>query len=639
MIELAVNNITMQFGETTLFEKITFDVKTGERVGLIGANGCGKTTLMKIIMNLEKAAIGDVFLRKGVAIGYLNQIPRFDEHVKVRDVILLAFRELFEIKVAIEALEHKLSYETTNTESLLKQYGELSHRFEIGGGYMMETEYNKIVQGLNISESMLSQSFMLLSGGEQTRIVLAKILLENPDILLLDEPSNHLDMISIEWLEQYLANYNGTILIISHDRYFLDQSVNRIIELTYDEAIIYHGNYTYYTIEKERRFLLEMKYYEQNQKKIKRMEDQIKRYRIWGEMRDSDKMYVRAKELEKRLEKMEKVKKPVYESRKINLTMDTLDRTGNQVLQIQGLSKSYEERSVLNDVEFNVVYRDFACLLGENGSGKTTLFRLLMGEIKPDSGEIKVGSRVSIGYLPQQIVFENEEMTIVDYFQREHEISQSEARRELAKALFVKDDVFKQLKVLSGGEKSRLKLATLLYHKVNVLLLDEPTNHLDIDSREVLEENLLEFEGTILFISHDRYFVDKLASKIIELEKNRITTYPLNYQDYKLARAKHELINSTKENLPKDIPILNEINSSDEINVSNVPKILSKNQERRLIQLEQDIEDLEAAIKTLEEQLMEVGHNPVVLNQHLELIEAKKMQLSVLYEEWEKITI
>jgi len=657
MIELAVNNITMQFGETTLFEKITFDVKTAERVGLIGANGCGKTTLMKIIMNLEKAAIGDIFLRKGIAIGYLNQIPRFEEQVNVRDVILSAFRELYEIKEAMEILEHRLSTETTNAETILKHYGELSHRFEVGGGYMMETEFNKIIQGLNISEAMLSQSFMLLSGGEQTRIVLAKILLENPDILLLDEPSNHLDMMSIEWLEQYLANYNGTILIISHDRYFLDQSVNRIIELTYDEAIIYHGNYTYYTIEKERRFLLEMKYYEQNQKKIKRMEDQIKRYRIWGEMRDSDKMYVRAKELEKRLEKMEKVKKPIYESRKINLSMDTLDRTGNQVLQVEGLSKSYNERPILKDIEFNVVYRDFACLLGENGSGKTTLFRLLMEEIEPDTGIIKLGSRVSIGYLPQQIAFENEEMTIVDYFQREHEISQSEARRELAKALFVKDDVFKQLKVLSGGEKSRLKLATLLYHKVNVLLLDEPTNHLDIDSREVLEENLLEFEGTILFISHDRYFVDKLASKIIELENNRIITYPLTYQDYKYAKSKQAALKSTGVNITSETTMQSVKNLSTDSSIPstknlstdssipsvvaelNIPKLLSKNQERRLIQLEQDIEDLEAAIKSLEEQLIEVGHNPSILNQQLELIEAKKMQLSALYDEWGKITI
>jgi ATP-binding cassette, subfamily F, member 3 len=635
MIELAVNNLTMQFGETTIFEKITFDVKSGERVGLIGANGSGKTTLMKIIMNLEKPATGDVFLRKGLSIGYLNQIPQYEETVIVKDVILLAFHALFQLKERLSQIEQNLAQSNDDGERLLKQYGELSHRFEESGGYMIDTEFNKIVKGLNISDTMLEQNFAKLSGGEQTRIVLAKILLEKPDILMLDEPSNHLDMKSIEWLEDYLRSYSGAILIISHDRYFLDQAVNRIVELTYDEAIVYHGNYTYYTVEKERRFLLEMKYYEQQQKKIKRMEDQIKRYRIWGEMRDSDKMFVRAKELEKRLEKMEKVKKPIYELRKISLNMDIQDRTGNKVIRLEGISKQYGPKSILCDAELYLNFRDFACLLGENGSGKTTLFKLIMNELTCDSGVVHLGSRVKIGYLPQQIEFENEEISVVEYFQYCHEISQSEARKELAKALFVKDEVFKQVKVLSGGEKSRLKLATLLFSKVNVLLLDEPTNHLDIDSREVLEENLLEFEGTILFISHDRYFVDKLATKIFELEKGSITTYPMNYQDYKETKAKH-----ARASL---LPLDTEREHSALTTKAKMPqepstvKGLSKNQERRLMEIESSIEALEKELAHLESSLIDIGHDHEALRVQMTKIDSSKTQISELYEEWEKL--
>lgn len=644
MIELAVNNLSVQFGETILFEKITFDIKTGERVGLIGANGSGKSTLMRVIMNREHGNKGDVFLRKGITIGYLDQMPDFDEQTLVRDVIQLAFAPLLDVKEQLRHLEARMEYEENNRTNLLKRYGELSHRFEVLGGYMMETEFNKIVHGLNISEGMLEQRFYLLSGGEKTRIVLAKILLENPDILLLDEPSNHLDIKSIEWLEAYLTTYRGAILIISHDRYFLDRSVNRIVELTYDEAVVYHGNYTYFTVEKERRFLLEMKYYEQQQKKIKRMEDQIKRYRIWGEMRDSDKMYVRAKELEKRLEKMERVKKPVYESRKIKLDVSMQDRTGNQVIICEAVHKAFGEKRILDGAECNIHYRDFACLLGENGSGKTTLFKLIMNELEPDAGLIKIGSRVNIGYLPQQIIFPDESISVLEYFQYEHELSQSEARKELAKALFVKDDVFKSLNVLSGGEKSRLKLASLLYDHVNVLLLDEPTNHLDIESREVLEENLLEFEGTILFISHDRYFVDKLASKILALVNGKIRTYPFGYEDYKMQisaddRNLSDMVESSQvrsQKLDVEVEKVNVI-FSEQVIVEG--KTLSKNQERRRIELEEAIEVLEKELSLREEELVLFGEDHQKLMEAITKIEIGKDNLSKLYEEWGKITM
>jgi len=642
MIELSVQNLEKMFGETKIFENIGFELKTGERVGLIGANGTGKSTIMKILMNRESSSKGEVFKRKDATLGYLNQIPEYEDDVIVSDVIKLAFKPLLDIKKAMVKLEERMTHVAEDElTKLMKTHGEISHQFEQRGGYMMDIELAKITMGLDISAKMLARCFNQLSGGEQTRVVLAKILLERPDVLLLDEPSNHLDIASIEWLEGYLKSYAGAILMISHDRYFLDQVVDRIIELTYDEAIMYHGNYTYFTVEKERRFLIALKYYEQHQKKIKRIEDQIKRYRIWGEMRDSDKMYVRAKELEKRLEKMEQLKKPVYENRRVNLNMVSGERTGKKVFTIENLSKSFDGKTIIEDVNFELWYKDAMCILGGNGTGKTTLFRMITGELPKDTGEIKGGSRVKMGYLPQNIVFENESMTLIEYFVNEHPVTNSEARRELAKALFVKDDVFKQVKVLSGGEKSRLKLCSLMYGQVNVLLLDEPTNHLDIESREVLEENLLEYDGTLLFISHDRYFVDKLASRIGEIQSGKIKLYNGTYQYYKEEKAKEQLIQSSEPLEVSTLPVLAKQSAEidkDQDQAEN-GKVLSKNAAEKLIKIEASIEELEEEIKILEENLINVGSNHLLLEQAMEKIEDKKKILDALLEKWEQITI
>ncbi len=653
MIELGVNQIKKQFGETIIFENITFELKTGERVGLIGANGVGKTTILKILMGEENHNDGKIFKRKGVTLGYLNQIPDYHPDFKAIDVIKLAFNELQKIKEKIERIEEEMSF-LEESDILIKRYGELSTDFERLGGYMMDIELAKILTGLQINKKMQQQKFQTLSGGEQTRIVLAKILLERPDVLLLDEPSNHLDIESIEWLENYLDSYEGAILIISHDRYFLDQVVNRIIELTYDDAIVYHGNYTYYTTEKERRFLIAMKHYEQQQKKVKRVEEQIKRYRIWGEMRDSDKMYKRAKELEKRLEKMEKFKKPVYENRKVSINMDIGQRSGKKVVTIRSLAKSFDQKEVIKNVEFDLWFRDFMCILGGNGTGKTTLFQIIMENLKQDHGEVKLGSRVKIGYLPQHIEFDNEQLTILEYFTSVHQTTNSEARKQLAKALFVKDDVFKKVCVLSGGEKSRLKLNTLMYGKINVLLLDEPTNHLDIDSREVLEENLLSYEGTVLFISHDRYFIDKMASKIGELLNGTMKIYNGTYNYYKEEREKAIMIEVKNKEINDTIQSKvdsKNYNKSKNINSNNVNsnrsnnetesegKILSKNAQKLLVKIEEEIEILESELTKLEDSLIEVGTSIDKLNDTMKIIDNKKEELNNLYEKWEQLTI
>ncbi len=533
MIEIGVNNLCKMFGVDKIFENVTFDVKTKDKIALIGRNGTGKTTLMKILAGFEDC-IGQVHKRKGLTIGYLEQIPNYSDENTVLDILNKAFEKVHELKLQMEELEK--TFELLSEEDLsmaVKRYGEIHELYEILGGYNINEKINKIMNGLEINEEMQKRQFNLLSGGEKTRVILGKILLEEPELLLLDEPSNHLDIKSVEWLEGYLNSYEGTMVIVSHDRYFLDKVVNKIIELDSDGVQIYYGNYTKYVTEKELRFLLAMKEYEAQQKKVKRMEEQIQRYRIWGEMRDSDKMYRRAKELEKRLEKIELMKKPIVDKKTADFNIKGVTRTGKEVIVVDNISKKFGSKKLFDNLSFTLFYKDSICILGENGTGKSTILKIILDEIQSDNGVVKIGSNVKIGYLPQEVSFDKEDVSIVDYFSYNYGISISEARRELAKILFTGDDVFKLISTLSGGEKSRLKLGMLIYEKVNTLILDEPTNHLDIESREILEENLINYEGTILFVSHDRYFVDKIATCIGEIENKRFKIYDFDYEGYK----------------------------------------------------------------------------------------------------------
>ncbi len=556
MIELSINNLTKYYGATKIFENISFEVKTRERIGLIGKNGCGKTTVMKIIMGrylggipgvnkLEEDGLntdgsltedyqgGEVNLRKDVKVGYLNQIPVYKEGVKAIDVIRMALQEVFLLQSKLSELENQFQFLSDDAlDKALKQYTRLTEEYEQAGGYELETKINKITDGLKIDSGMKEMSFASLSGGEKTRVILAKILLEEPDILLLDEPTNHLDLETTEWLEGFLKSYNGSVLMISHDRYFLDSVAGKIVELEFNRTGIYYGNYSYYVLEKERRFLIEYKHYLSQQKKIEQMEQQIEQYRIWGRMRDSEAMFKRAKVLEKRLEKIEVLDKPVKTSKRVQFNQDIGSRTGNMVLDIGNLSKGFEENPLLIDVEFTLFYQDSACIIGKNGCGKTTLLKMILGELQPDTGTIKTGSQVKIGYLPQQVTFQDEEQTILEYFTYHHNITYEAARSQLARGLFFKEDVHKKIRILSGGEKSRLRLCSLTFEKVNLMVLDEPTNHLDIESREVLEKTLAEYEGTLLFVSHDRYFINKIADKIMVIENSNLKVYPGDYSYY-----------------------------------------------------------------------------------------------------------
>lgn len=541
MIEANINNISKTFGEDLIFENISFDIKTNERIGLIGPNGSGKTTLIKIIYGIENVQTGSVSFRKTTKLGYLDQIPDYEEKIKVIDILEMPFEDVYKIKKEMDDLSRSFkTLDSNDMEHALKEYSRLTENFELLDGYNIETKINKVCAGLKINDLIRAASFSTLSGGEKTRVNLAKILLEEPSILMLDEPSNHLDLESIEWLENYLKNYSGAVLIVSHDRYFLDNVCKKLVELSTYKAHVYHGNYSYYVIEKERRFLLELKVYLAQQQKIKRMEEQIKRYRIWGVMRDSDKMFKRAKELEKRLSKIQKLDKPKYFNDKMKLKNIDTSRSGKRVLEAFHMYKSFDHLELLKDAHLDLIFQDRLAILGNNGTGKTTLLNMILEDTALDIEDrlYKWGSKLNIGYLAQEIAFDDEDVTLIDYFMKEHNVSQNVGRSELAKALFIKDDVLKKIKVLSGGEKSKLKLCSLTFNETNFLILDEPTNHLDIDSREILEEMLIDFKGTILFVSHDRYFIKKIASRIGEIENQHITYYEGDYDYFREMKSR-----------------------------------------------------------------------------------------------------
>ncbi len=525
-MDLSVKNITKSFSIFDILDGVSFHVNTGEKVGIVGPNGCGKTTLFKIIMGTEKQDDGEVFIRKNAQVGYLDQIPEYDN--TVREVLWQAFESILIEHRKLQEVEQQL-IDNPTSESILKRYGAMQEQFESIGGYEIETEFNKIIKGLNIPDVLLDRDFALLSGGEKSRVILGKILLEQPDILLLDEPTNHLDLDSIAWLEGYLSKYKGSVLIISHDRYLLEKTVTKIINIEQGRARVYKGSYSYYVSEKALYMDQLWKNYKAQERKIKKMEDQIERYRIWGRMRDSDKMFRRAKELEKRLDRLDKVDRP-FEQRTLKFNFDDKGRTGNEVIKVENYSKSFDQ-PLLKDVNFTVRYGDKAFLIGKNGTGKTTLFKSILGETEFE-GEVKVTGRAKIGNLSQEIHYQNLNLSIIQEFRRVHNVGEGEARKLLAKFLFYGDEVFKSVRDISGGEKSRLELCKMVNSDANVLLLDEPTNHLDIDSKEMLEETLLEYPGTMLIISHDRYFINKLSDYILVLENMSLDKHEGGYDEY-----------------------------------------------------------------------------------------------------------
>lgn len=532
MIICSINNIAKSYSGKIIFEGLSFELKKGERVGLIGRNGSGKTTLMKCLAQEETVEQGEIYWSKGSQIGYLAQIPSYPKGTTVKEVLQSAFDSLIRVEQDMKKLEAQMSAASPDElEKIMDRYGQLQEQFMSNGGYEIDANIQRIAQGLNI-QGLLDQEFMNLSGGEQTKVGLALNLLNEPDLLLLDEPTNHLDLMANEWLGEFLNDYQGTVVIISHDRYFLDEVVTKIIDLEDGEVTIYHTNFTDYVKEKEAKILREFQAYEEQQRKIKKMRERAKQLRIWANQAKppNAKLHRQAKNMERMIERMEKVKRP-YLGKKLSLDMNGADRSGSDVIVAKDLKKSFADQLLFEDVNIHVRFQERVALIGENGTGKSTLLKMIMGLENPDEGEVKLGTQVKLGYLSQKIFpsVEVGDKTVLEVFREEVNIEQGKARYLLAGFLFYGPDVFKKVASLSGGEKMRLRLAQLMHQETNLLILDEPTNHLDIESREVLEEALSDFEGTIFAVSHDRYFLDQLFKKVYWIEDKTVFEFAGNY--------------------------------------------------------------------------------------------------------------
>lgn len=626
MIELGFNQVEKYYGATKVLDNITFDINSGDRVALVGRNGAGKTTIFKIIAGIENYEKGIVSIRKGASIGYLNQIPDYPKQYTVNDVLNEAFTEILDIKRQINELEGEMALlKGEELQKVIKKYGQLQDVFEYKGGYQIDEKLNKVCTGLKIHTHLKERKFINLSGGEKTRIVLAQILLENPHILLLDEPTNHLDIKSVEWLEGFLREYKGTIFIISHDRYFLDNVVNKIIEIEDGNSQTYHGNYSYYVDEKERRLLEQLESYKNQQKKIKSMEEAIKRFKQWGAKADNPKMFKKAANMEKRIDKMEKIERPIIERANINLSFNINDRSGKDVINIENLRKSFNDKIILDNVNFYVTYGEKVAILGKNGSGKSTLIRIITNQYEPDGGTVKIGSRVKIGYLEQNITFKDEEQTVLHEIRNSLLVSEEKARRILAKFLFYSEDVFKKIKSLSGGEKTRLRLCQLMHQDINTLILDEPTNHLDIDSREMLEKALLQFQGTVIFISHDRYLINKLAQRVVEIENKTLTCYLGNYDYYKEKKEKRSTLAQEKNGRDR----------KRDKHTKSTNKTADKSKDsKKILIIEDEIKLLEGLIEEKNRQMDKFVTDYEKLNQLFKEKEELQNKLELLLEKW-----
>lgn len=609
-----VQNITKMLGGNIIFEKLSLAIKTGDRLAVVGRNGSGKTTLFKLLAGMEKPDEGSIHFKKGTSVGYLAQIPSYAEDVTGLDVLRYAFQKITLLQQKMIEMEQQMeTMGAAEMERLLQQYGEVQEQFTLIGGYTMESDIEKVVQGLQLTP-FINQSFASLSGGEQTKIMLGKILLSDPDVLLLDEPTNHLDLFAAEWLEQYLLGYSGTVVIISHDRYFLDQVVTKIADLEEGELSLYHGNYSTFILEKEAKLMREFQYYEEQQKKIKKMKDAIRRLRQWANeaVPPNPKLFRQARNMERALERMVKVRKPLIDPKKMELSFDFASRSGKEVVMMKNVYKSFGENVLFEDAQLNIYWKERVAIVGRNGSGKSTILHLLLGNLPIDKGEARLGSNVRVGYLSQHFEIQNPKARLIDVFRSELNLVEGDARHILAKFMFFGPDVFKRIGDLSGGERMRLRLAQLMHQDINLLILDEPTNHLDIESREVLEDALSDFDGTILAVSHDRYFLNKLFPKTVWLEQGQLTTFEGSYD---WARIKWE------EQVEIEIPFKKE----------KIVKPTYKQLEERKI--EEEIQAVEKEISNLKEKI-EIEQDWETYEKLLRAIESNEMKIENLTLEW-----
>jgi len=616
MVDIQVTNLTKFFtiGEN-LLEGLSFEVQEGECVAILGRNGCGKTTLFKILTGEMDYDDGEVYVNPNKRIGLISQIPKFPFGYTVEDVLRSAYADVMAFKRKMEALEKAMVFGAS--EEQLKEYDNLTNRFQSGGGYDMDVEVDKICNGLGIPFSMRSQEFDSLSGGEKTRVNLARLLLEKTDILLLDEPTNHLDLNSVEWLEGYIKSFKGTVLTISHDRYFLDRVAQRVIEIVDGHAEFYSGNYSFYMDEKQARFNLQMKQYEQEQAKLKQLGYTVERMKGWGI--NNRPLYRRAMSIQHRMERIKKTEKPKTE-KTMKATFGEKDFSGDVVFEMKRVSKGFGDRTLFDDVNLKVEGGERIAILGDNGTGKSTFIKCLLGE-EDCVGKIQFGPTVKWGYLPQIIRFSHPERTLYDTMLYEKNCTPQVARDRLGAFLFQGEDVFKTVGTLSGGEQSRLRLCMLMDEKINLLILDEPTNHLDIASREWVEAAIEEFEGVLLFVSHDRYFIEKFAERIWLLEDGKIRDFRCGYQKYRSILEHEAAAKPAATAAPKA--------------KKEKPKGGTKETDKLVRKLEREIEKQEKVVADFDQKIEAAAADYQELALLLEEKEEAELLLMDLMEQWE----
>lgn len=635
MIILSCNNINKSFGIDLILENISFTVNEGDKIGLVGINGTGKTTLFKIISSEYGYDSGDIYISKHTEIGYLEQNTNFQSQNNILNEVLTVFKDLSEMEKYLRELELRISNESKKGESddLQKLMNEYSHKldeFAAKNGYGYKSEAKGVLKGLGFSDEDFEKHVNILSGGEKTRVLLAKLLLKKPSLLLLDEPTNHLDTDAVEWLEIFLKQYSGSVVVISHDRYFLDQVANRIFELHNKKLKSYDGNYSTFIRKSQVEKEIELKRYEDQQESIKKQEEVIEKLRAFGR----EKHIKRARSREKLLDKVEVVDKPEMHRKKAKIRFEPSITSGHDVLHAQSLSMGYDERILFKDVNFDIYRGEKVALIGPNGIGKSTLFKILMKELVPLCGDFKLGTNVNIGYFHQEQKTLNLDNKVIDEIWNDHiHLNQTAIRTMLGAFLFEGDEVFKEIFSLSGGERARVALLKLILSKTNFLLLDEPTNHLDIDSKEVLEDALSNYEGTLFMISHDRYFLNKVADKIFVLTEDGIKEYLGNYDYYvekkkQLEYPKEEVSDEkTKTQLKEE-----KRKEREKKEVEKKYRIERQNIEKEITEIEEKIEEInelmcQEEVYSNPEKSKEISQNKMDLEEKLE----------ALYERWEEL--
>ncbi|MGJ7045726.1 ABC-F family ATP-binding cassette domain-containing protein [Thermoanaerobacterium thermosulfurigenes] len=626
MAIISANNVNLSYGINSILQNISFIVNEGDKIGVVGDNGAGKSTLFKLIVKDLQPDIGNISMPL-ISVGYLEQNAYIISNKSIYDEVKTVFQDIENLENEIKKLE-KLIADTKDEpklNKLLDEYSKLTDEYNKKEGYSVDSKVRGVLIGLGFSQEEFDKPVSTLSGGQKTRLMLAKALLKDPDLLLLDEPTNHLDIPSIEWLEQYLRFFRGTVMVISHDRFFLDRIATRIFEIENKTLKSYDGNYTEYVKKKNEEISIIMKAYEEQQKEIKRIQEMI----MIQKNRRREKSVKMAESKQKLLDKMEKIDKPSINNETIKLSFDFIEKSGNDVLKVSDLSLSFD-KPVFHNISFEVYKGDRIAILGPNGVGKTSLLKTIVGEIANYEGSISLGTNVSIGYYQQEFSNLNDEKTIIDEIWDENPyLTQTEVRTMLGSFLFSGDDVFKQIGKLSGGEKARVSLLKLILSKANFLLLDEPTNHLDLKSKEVLEKALLDFGGTLLFVSHDRYFIDKMATKVLEMSSDSINEYYGNYSYYVEKRNE----NNTKEDEEEK---KTKTQLKNEKMREKLKQKEAKKQREYMVRIENEIIETEDAIKELEEKMC----NPDIYKTG-EIVDTQskynmlKEKLEKLYEEWE----